>query len=99
MASRKQIRLCRADCCVECGAELAAGDEAIWDPDAKTVTCLSCDAGSETVVEGQPGGSALDEHRRRQQRREQRARENFGRLGGFMMWLNGEPPSTKNWKQ
>jgi hypothetical protein len=82
-----------------CGDELAAGDEAFWDRMSRTVTCLGCDPGRRTVVEGQAGASASREHERRRRRREQRAREKLGRLGALIVRMTAEPQSTKVWKQ
>jgi hypothetical protein len=67
------------DVCARCGAAVAKGDEAWWDAEAKTVTCLECHGGTESVkpVEaneldrGIAGESAAREHGRRRANREQ----------------------------
>ncbi len=50
MASR-ELKLRRADTCVECSSALDAGVRAWWDADAKAVTCLGCRAGAEAPAE------------------------------------------------
>jgi hypothetical protein len=78
---------------------------AIWDPAARTVTCLSCTAfevaaGPTALIEpGQPGASALREYQRRHDAREQRARERLGGLGTFLVKRTDEPSSTRVWQQ
>jgi len=63
---KKQLRLGRADHCAACGHALAAGESAIWNSFARTVTCLTSDA---PVLEGQPGASTQREYDRCHQRR------------------------------
>ena len=81
------------------------GTTAIWDPAARTVTCLIC-AGSELAAgatapidPGQPGASALREYQRRHAAREQRARDKLGGVGAFLVKLSDEPSSTRAWQQ
>lgn len=101
----KQLRLRRADQCRVCSAELPVGTTAIWDPAVRTVTCLGCHssvaaAGPGAPIDpGQPGASALREHRRRQDAREQRARDKLGGLGVLLAKVIDEPPSTRAWQQ
>jgi hypothetical protein len=98
-ASRKRLRLRRADRCVVCDDDLAVGDEAIWDRASKAATCLGCDASEATIVEGEAGASASREHARRVHLREQHAREKLGRVGALIVRMTDEPQSTKAWKQ
>jgi Nuclease-related domain len=98
-ASRKRLRLRRPDRCAVCDHELAAGDEAIWDPASRTVACLGCDLPEAPVVEGQAGASALREYERRRLRREHHAREKLGRLGVLLARVIDEPQTTKAWQQ
>lgn len=78
---------------------------AIWDPIARTVTCMGCTCPEVTasptapIDAGQPGGSALREYQRRHDAREQRARERLGGLGTFVVRVTDEPPSTRVWQQ
>ncbi|HZT94768.1 MAG TPA: nuclease-related domain-containing protein [Gaiellaceae bacterium] len=85
---------------------------AFWDADAKTVTCLEClggadgsssngeAAGDEVVLDrGVPGASARRRYERLHMRRDQRAREKFGRLGGVYLALTSDPQSTIAWAQ
>jgi hypothetical protein len=98
-ASKKWLRLRRSDRCAVCDHELAAGDEAIWDPVSRTVTCLACDLGEAPVVEGQAGASALREYERRRQRREHHAREKLGGLGVLLARVIDEPQPTEAWQR
>jgi nuclease-like protein len=95
----KRLRLRRADRCLACERELAAGDEAIWHLDIRRVTCVGCHVADTAVVEGQAGGSALREYDRRHRRREQHARERLGGLGALLARVTDEPTSTKVWRQ
>ncbi|HUZ69625.1 MAG TPA: nuclease-related domain-containing protein [Candidatus Saccharimonadales bacterium] len=99
LASKRWLRLRRSDRCALCDHELAAGDEAIWDPVSRTVTCLGCDLGEAPVVEGQAGASAFREYERRRQRREQHARDKLGGLGVLLARVIDEPETTKAWQQ
>ena len=98
----KQLRLRRPDRCRVCSADLPVGNTAIWDPAARTVTCLSC-AGSELAAgpidSGQPGASARREYQRRHYAREQRARDKLGGVGALLAKLTDEPSSTRVWQQ
>ncbi len=38
----KQLSLRRADCCALCGVQLAVGDRAWWDVEARKVLCVRC---------------------------------------------------------
>jgi hypothetical protein len=96
---RKRLRLRRPDRCAVCDRALAVGDEAVWYRHPRTVTCLGCDPGETTVIEGQAGASALREHQRRRERREQRAGDKLGRLGAFIARIADEPQTTKAWNQ
>ena len=81
-----------------CDCELPAGREAIWYPELRKVSCLACSPAEEPAVDN-PGASALREHERRRQRREQHAREKLGSFGGFLARVIDEPSSTRVWKQ
>jgi len=48
-------------------------------------------------VSGPAGGSARREFERRRDAREQRVRERFPRIGGFLLAVTDEPQSTKAW--
>jgi hypothetical protein len=97
--SKKRLRLRRPDRCGVCDHEFAAGDEAIWDRVSRTVTCVGCDVRRAPVRAGQAGASALREYERRQQRREQRARERLGGLGVLLARVSNEPRTTTSWQQ
>jgi Nuclease-related domain len=109
-SSSKRLHLRRADRCRSCGWELAVGEEAVWERSSRTVICLACSDGdaavdghaavaADDVAAGDPGASALREHARRRQSREQRARERFGGLGVLITRLKAEPQSTRVWRQ
>jgi hypothetical protein len=84
---------------------------AFWDAGAKTVTCLACLAGADvstsngggggelTLNRGVPGASARRRYERLHAKREQRAREKFGKLGGVYLALTSDPQSTVAWAQ
>jgi nuclease-like protein len=97
-APGNRLRLREPDRCVVCGEELAAGDQAIWDPVSRTVTCASCHP-DVPVVEGKAGASARREYQRRHERREQHARKRLGGLGTVLARVIDEPQSTTNWQQ
>jgi len=40
--AKKRMSLRRDDRCATCNADLPAGTTAVWDPTARTVTCLAC---------------------------------------------------------
>jgi hypothetical protein len=108
-SAKKQLRLRRADRCAVCGRDLAVGERASWDPEARTVTCLACALPTApapavavpdvAVLEGTPGASAQREFQRRHDRREQHAREKLGRLGVVVARVIDEPQSTTSWQQ
>ena len=60
MAGSRSLKLRRADTCVVCGTELAAGTLAFWDAGARMVTCLACRAGSAAPEPGEGGVPATD---------------------------------------
>lgn len=88
----RRIRLRFDGTCRVCGAALAAGEPGMWDPDARTVTCLAC-----IEPTARAGGSARAEYDRRRARREERIRGRFGRLGGLAVALSREPAHQRNW--
>ncbi|HSU74990.1 MAG TPA: NERD domain-containing protein, partial [Terrabacter sp.] len=46
---------------------------------------------------GTAGGSARREYERRRDARDQRVRERFPRIGGFLLAVTDEPQSTRAW--
>lgn len=76
----RMMKLRRADVCVGCGRNLAAGSRAWWDGDARTVTCAACyvttaesDGERAPLPEldrGVAGASVAREHERRKVARE-----------------------------
>jgi Nuclease-related domain len=94
---------------------LPAGTLAFWSAEAKAVTCLDCleadglPAQPPSVVDGQsderaldrgvPGSSAIRRYERLHARRERRARDRYGRLGGIYLALTSDPQSTTAWAQ
>jgi nuclease-like protein len=83
----KHLALRRADTCCVCQLSLAAGTEAVWDSEDRTVTCLACfDGPSESVA----GHSARAEGVQRRQKeldfRDSRreARPILGRIANFL---------------
>jgi hypothetical protein len=95
----KRLRLRRADVCVVCDRQIEAGVEALWHRGPRVVTCLGCNLGGETVLAGEAGTSALREYERRQQRREDYAREKLGGLGVALARVIDPPTTTQAWKR
>src|SRR6478752_4242146 len=62
----RKLRLRYPASCVTCGIALSQGAEAIWDPVAKTVTCLAC-APAGSLETGVAGASAAAEGKRRRE--------------------------------
>jgi hypothetical protein len=107
----KRMRLRYADTCRECGASVAAGQQAVYFRDRKVVSCLICwdpdaptdsEISAETVeaplVEvGVPGASARREYQRRLAKREERIRAAHPRLGSLILAVSDEPQSTRAW--
>ena len=107
-ATLKRLRLRRADSCAECAVALAVGDEAVWDRQARTVTCLACaepdvvpDASppAPEIVLSAPGASLEREYAKRVAARDARVRERHPRIGGFLLAVTSEPTSTQVFAQ
>jgi hypothetical protein len=112
MAQSRRLKLRRPDTCVACHVALPVGTLAFWDAPAKSVTCLECVAGAYGSTpkqapagdefardRGVPGASARRRYERLHARREQQARERFGKLGGVYLALRNDPQSTIAWAQ
>ncbi len=101
----RRLRLRYSGTCVLCGAALARGAEALYDPASKTVRCVPCPvAGAgptdEPIELGVAGGSTTREYDLRRARRAARITGRFGhRLGGLILGLTDEPQSTRAWAQ
>ena len=95
----RRLHLRYSGTCEACGAELAPGADALYDPSRKTVRCLSCPTLAEAPVElGVAGGSARREFERRAAKREAETKARYGiRLGGLIVALTNEPQSTRAW--
>ena len=78
---------------------LAAGADAIYERDSKTVRCVECATATAPIEidSGVAGASARREHERRKSRREQHVRANHPKLGGLILALTDEPQSTEAW--
>jgi hypothetical protein len=115
VSGSRRLKLRRADQCAVCEAPLPAGTLAFWSAEAKAVTCLDCleadglPARPPSVTDGQseeraldrgvPGASARRRYERLHERRERRARDRYGRLGGIYLALTGDLQSTISWAQ
>ncbi|MDQ7878494.1 nuclease-related domain-containing protein [Microbacterium sp. QXD-8] len=95
----KRMRLRYAGTCRLCGQALAAGVEAIYEREMKTVRCIDCTAIKAAPEPGTAGGSARREYERRKDSREQRIRTNHPKLGGLILALSDDPQSTKAWER
>jgi hypothetical protein len=97
-AEIKLMRLRYAGECA-CGTRVDAGVRAGWDRSAKQVVCLTCLAGNAAPapppVPAAPGASLLQVADRREAKRQQRIRTNHPHLGGLIVALSQETPSTR----
>jgi hypothetical protein len=100
----KRMRLRYAGTCRECGIDLPAKTEAIYERSTKTVRCVSHDELTvESPIEdgaieaGNAGASARREFERRKARREERVRTKHPKLGGLILALSDDPQSTRAW--
>lgn len=73
----RRLRLRYPATCASCGISLSKGAEAVWDPVAKTATCLACLPDGE-VDSGVPGASAAAEGARRADRKVDGVRRKYG---------------------
>ena len=76
-SSPRKLRLRYPATYISCGIALSKGAEAVWDPLAKTVTCLAC-VPSVAVDAGTAGASAAAEGERRASRRVEEVRRKHG---------------------
>ncbi|MDL5350928.1 nuclease-related domain-containing protein [Microbacterium sp. zg-YB36] len=104
----KRMRLRYAGTCRLCAAPLAAGADAIYERESKTVRCAECPEASATasatasasveIEVGVAGASARREHERRRARREDRIRADHPRIGGLILAVTEDPQSTRAWE-
>jgi hypothetical protein len=115
MSRARRLKLRRPDTCVICRVSLTPGTVAFWDADAKAVTCLAClgtpeasvngiaaaESGSGTPAfdRGTAGESSLRRYEHLHERREQRARDRYGRLSGIYLAVTHDPQSTIAWSK
>lgn len=108
----KQMKLRYSGVCRQCGTSIAAGMEASYERETRTVRCLVCatelgQALSPEVTRdevlpnaaGIAGASARREYERRKSKDQERLREKWGHLGTLAVALSDERPSTKSWAQ
>lgn len=98
------MRLRYAGACRLCGTSLPAGTEAIYESETKTVRCLKCPNGTDSLSSdpepagaqplpsesGVAGSSARREYDRRKAKDEERLRGKSGRFGGLALALSDE---------
>jgi hypothetical protein len=104
VSAEKRMKLRYAGSCRLCGRQLAAGEEAIYERETRTVRCVDCAsaiAGEDhsTAETGIAGASARREYERRRDSREQRIRAAHPKLGGLILALSDDPQSTRAWQQ
>ena len=104
--ARRKLKLRRAGSCVRCATSLAVGSEAVWDSDARTVTCLACErsspppaSSSAPLSTGHAGASASREHERRRQNRERRIKAKHPRTAALRLALGSAPPHEVAFRQ
>jgi hypothetical protein len=110
----KRMRLRYSGVCRECSASIAAGSEAIYESETRTVRCLACATEPEQALSpgpepthdgllspaaGTAGSSARREYERRKTKDQDRLREKWGRFGALAVALSDERPSTQSWAQ
>jgi hypothetical protein len=82
-----------------CGTQVDAGVQAGWDRSAKKVVCLACLDGVAPPLQlaqpAAPGASLVRQADRREAKRQQRIRANHPHLGGLIVALSQETPSTR----
>lgn len=108
----RQMRLRYAGACRQCGARIAAGTEAIYEGETKSIRCLVCATDrrvaltpvleptrdeSTPIEPGTAGSSARREYERRKAKDKEKLRGKWGRLGGLAVALADERPSTSAW--
>lgn len=107
----KIMALRRPDRC-GCGVDIAVGERAAWNRTTRTVLCLPC-ADAEVIPSpvlaapappepaaidlGQAGASAQAAFTRRHAEREVAIRSAHPRLGGLILAVTDDPPSTRAW--
>lgn len=110
----KRMRLRYAGRCRQCGVELAAKSDAIYERSTKTVRCVDCQTTSAPANEpteqsftqspppnlevGVAGASARREHERRKAKDEEGLRAKWGRFGGIAVALSDERQTTQAWE-
>jgi hypothetical protein len=95
----KRMRLRYAGTCRVCSRPLAAGADAVYERDSKTVRCVDCAAAAPDTEPGNAGASARREYERRRSSREQRVRAAHPKLGGLILALSDDPQSTRAWER
>jgi hypothetical protein len=100
----RRMRLRYAGTCSECGLDLPAKTEAIYERSSRTVRCVTHDGltaespiEADAVDTGTAGASARREFERRRADREQRVRTKHPKLAGLILALGDDPQSTKAW--
>jgi Nuclease-related domain len=100
LAERKLLHLRRDDSCSSCALHLAAGTQAYWLKPERVVLCIGCGSLPDSPeVRSVAGGSARREHERRRQNREDRARAQYGRIGGWAAQLSSGPQHERAWSR
>ncbi|WP_245734772.1 nuclease-related domain-containing protein [Nocardioides exalbidus] len=99
--AEKQMRLRYAGTCRICDAALPAKTEAVYERETKTIRCVTHDHDLPEpdldVDIGEAGSSARREFERRKAGREKRIRDKHPKLGGLILALSDDPPSTTAW--
>ena len=98
------MRLRYAGTC-QCGTQLPAGTEAGWDAANRRVICTTCLTPGATApslnerAAADAGASLQKEYDRRMARREARVKGSLPRIGGLLLAIFDEAPSTKAFKR
>ncbi len=93
------MRLRYAGACRLCDKPLAAGTDAVYERESKTVRCVACMTAPLEPDTGGAGASARREHERRKNARAHRIRTKHPKLGRLILALTDDPQSTGAWQR
>ena len=96
--------------CSECNRAIKPRQQAWWNAQAKTVTCIDCQPSDAAPPQvhgavnppldlGIAGGSARQSYERLHQRRKKDIEHRWGRFSGLVKFLSDDPQSIKVWAQ
>jgi hypothetical protein len=100
LAERRLLHIRRDDSCSNCALQLPAGTQAYWLKSERIVLCIGCGSSpAPAETQSTAGGSARRKHDRQRQNREDRARAQYGRIGGWAAQLSRGPQHERAWSR